>query len=844
MMSITGNTVTSLSNANEASSAQWGLRMYVNQQGGRYQYLAQNTTSGLGLPTSVTQNVGEQILWEGGGPQYIGNPTTTSSTTLNFSSTTAGINFGNGRYYAVVIEGKGVGQVRRITGQTSVGSGMSLTLDSAFSVAVDQTSVIQLLTLATDCVVYNNSLTGIAENVTRNAYIGPAGVMLFGGTFNIVVDQNTLTNIRLGISIWSLTATPTSGPNQYATSSFNMVSNNTIIGSLYSMIDETEGGAAPSTNPTSDEISTNFGNVFRGNIVQSAVGDGFDVAFVGNTMTSVPDQTIGNLVVEHNTFVGAQVGMDFTVSTRTDYRGMPATGPLLNNSLIYKNSMQQNNTSATAAPAAGSKGMIIGDSQSPTLIGNTITGFQTTYSDGTPIAVTATGTPNTYTFTLTPRDIDRKGGSFNYWVDWDNNGTWEQIVPGALYVTAGNVATFTHTFTTTGMDTVTFMIATFQDVYSWTWQETLNLSSPSTINPSASLLNLAVVATPTSTNLQYSFTLVTTTLLPVSNQYIYAFDWNNDGTYDQGNFGTNTDTVVHTFAAAGPTTFTMTVVDASGNSFSEQMTIDPGTRNVYFEGSNRADAVSFVESTPGVVTTNLTEVGGFVLATPTSVTASNITGGVVADGNDGPDDLDAGGLVTLAATLIGGTGSDTLIGGPQADALWGGGPTGTMNFADASNAIIGGGGTDTIWTGTSTDVVIASVISSNNNFVQSMSAFTTESSSINGATGTVVVGPPIPNLVTLGPSTSTPSLAAVPFVGPSLPSSTPSSQPSSSRILKIGTPVMTSLSRNPTGTASIQISSSGNTSLPLNSAVVDAAVIDLHVPEDEMDPLSEWLLLD
>ena len=841
-LSITGNTARSESTADASRTAQWGLRLFVNQQGGRYQYLGKNTTYNIGLPTSTDGNVGEQILWEGGGPQYIGSPTTTSNTVLTFNTTTANIDFGNGRYYAVVVQGKGVGQVRRIVSEVNVGSGMNLTVDSPFAVAVDQTSVIQLLTLATQSVVYGNNLNGLTENVTRDTYIGPAGVMLFGGTNNILVEQNTLTNIRLGISVWSLMSPRTSAPNQYETSTFNVVANNTIVGSRYAMMIEVGSGAGVTTDALGRDRRTLSGNVFRGNSVQNALSSGFDVAFIGNSMTSVPDQTIDNLVVERNTFVGLPVGMNLAQTTRVDYRGIVTTAPILHDSLIYKNTMQQTAGSTTSRPP-GSKGIIIGDAETPTLVSNSIIGFESTYTDTIPLYVSATGTPNTYAFTFSPRDVDRKGGNFSYWIDWDNNGTWDPINTGAVQQTiAGGVAIFTHTYATAGNISLRFMIVSTGDVNNYVWTVNLNLNSTTNIKPLAKMVSTALLAGPTSNYLEYAFTFNTNTLLAKSAIYTYAFDWNNDGSYEDSRYGIDNITITKKFAAAGLTSVGYSVADTAGNKTTGKLTLDPGIRSVYYEGSEREDWVSFTEIYPGVVRADMTRVGGRDLATPTSLSYGNILGGVYVDGNGGPDYLNAGGLTTRSATITGGAGSDTIVGGLQNDSLWGDGPAGAVKTADASNAISGGAGSDSIWTGTSTDVVVASPTSTiqlANAFYYVASGLSSTTAAKSGLAITATVITANGTLLNLGSVTAAGDTANVSVAPKSTTSTASKSAAPTSTTTVTGTPVITSSTRTSSG-------SSGGALTPANvdAAVLDLGIADDHEMEEYLDVMVAELALD
>lgn len=85
-----------------------------------------------------------------------------------------------------------------------------------------------------------------------------------------------------------------------------------------------------------------------------------------------------------------------------------------------------------------------------------------------------------------------------------------------------------------------------------------------------------------------------------------------------------------------------------------------------------------------------------------------------ADAGDGDDQLFAGGLVTITATLAGGTGDDRLLGGARDDTLnlgagddggFGGGGNDTVNGDDGQDSLGGGDGNDSVNGGSGDDGV-------------------------------------------------------------------------------------------------------------------------------------------
>lgn len=694
-LSITGSTSRSMSIADATSTANWGLRLFVNGHGGRLQYLAHNTTLELGMPPGAAVNLGEHILWEGSAPVLLAKPNSWSTTTLTFNQN-ATADFSTGRYYAVVIQGQGLGQSRRILNRVGSGTTTTLTLESSFGVPIDGSSLLQILWVAEKAVVYKNDLRGIVENVARDDYIGSAGVMLFGGTSNIIVDQNTLTDLRLPISVWGLSRT--NSVLEFEPSIFNVVSNNVITGSRYGIVVYSGGGVIPGTDPSLLEKSTLTGNVFRDNTVSGGMESAFDLYYIWSAENLAQGQMIDNIVIEHNTFTNVPVGINLAFSTRVDYRGVMSGAPVVRDALIYKNTIQHK-TSPLATPDAGSKGIIVGTNQSPTLIGNSVVGFQTAYVDGVPISIQATGSPGEYAITLTARDLDRKSGDFEVQADWDGNGTWDDITPGVKVVAGGRVITILHTFTGSGTIMPKFRIYPSLDVYPHEYQVTLDLGTPAP-RRQLSPVSVVLIAGPTANALEYSITLAGADLFGNSDPWTFGIDWNLDGDYndaDETRTGAGPMTWNHTFASASPAAIRYRLMDAAGRTFQSTLVIGPGDRNVYFIGSEREDHVAFTETSPGTIKVELKRLAGS--AVPYSYTFANVTGAILAYGQGGADLLRASGVTTRIVQLVGGLDSDTLFGGAKNDILWGGGPAGSLTFKDTRNAIDGGAGTDTIYSG-------------------------------------------------------------------------------------------------------------------------------------------------
>lgn len=700
-MSVTNSTARSESTAEAHRTAKWGLRLFVGAQDGRHEYLARNTTSQLGLPPGSSAHLGEQILWEGSNPEFMASPLNSTASTVTFNKPANSTNLGNGQYSIVVVQGRGLGQTRRIVSQSSTASTTTLTLEAPLDVSLDATSRVQVLMMKQRSVVYGNSLNGIVENATRPTSNGSAGIMFFGGVTDMIVERNTLTNIRLPISIWSLTRVANGVP-MFEPAMFSFVANNTVNQGRFGVVVYAAYTFTPQTDPTSREASPLAGTVVRANTVQNGLVSGFDVVFIRQSADQPTSQVVDALVLEHNRFVNLPVAINFSFAMMTNYQGFTTSGAVVRNALVYKNYLQHK-SSATATPSAGSKGIVVGPDQSVDLKANGIVGFETPYADSVPITVRPTGVPNQYAFTMTGRDVDRSGAEFVYRVDWDANGVWDEIVPGSTTVLAGGAYTVVRTFASTSPVAPRFQIRLGAGGANYNWNVPLDLGRSQPRAPFSPISAVLVVG-PTATSREFTFTLAANNLLG-SGAMIFSIDWNGDGDFedaDESKVAVGAATWTHRFSAGGSRTIRYRVVDEAGNAFESALTLDPNQRIVHFVGSNREDWATFREPSLGRVVVDVRRLGG----RQSSISLTfNSAAGVAAYGNDGADWIDASGLTTRPATIWGGAGADSLVGGAGDDVIYGGAPAGLMLTADAPNAIAGGAGNNAIYAGTASDVV-------------------------------------------------------------------------------------------------------------------------------------------
>jgi hypothetical protein len=701
-MALTNSSARSESTAESHRTAKWGLRLFVGAQDGRHEYIARNTTSQMGLPPGNNAHLGEQILWEGSNPEFMASPSASTGSTVTFTKPASATNLGNGQYSIVVVQGRGLGQTRRIVSQSSTATTTTLTLDAPLDVSLDGTSRVQVLMMKQRSVVFGNSLNGIAENATRSTSNGSAGIMFFGGVTDMIVERNTLTNIRLPISIWSLTRVANDAP-MFEPSMFSFVANNTINQGRFGVVVYAAYTFTPQTDATSREASPLAGTVVRGNTVQNGLISGFDVLFIRQGADQPTSQVVDGLVLEHNRFVHLPVAINFSFAMITNYQGFTTSGAVVRNSLVYKNYLQHK-SSATAAPTPGSKGVVVGPGQSVGLKANTVVGFDAPYADSVPVSVRPTGVPNQYAFTITGRDVDRSGTEFVYRVDWDANGVWDEIAPGSTSVLAGGAYTVVRTFASANPVAPRFQIRLGAGGAHYNWNVPLDFGR----NPPRadfSPISAALIVGPTATSREFTFTLAANNLFG-ARAMNFAIDWNGDGDFDdagESKAAVGAASWTHRFAAGGVQTIRYRVVDEAGNAFESALTLDPNQRNVHFVGSNREDWATFREPSTGRVVVDVRRLGG----RESSISlAFNSVAGVVAYGDDGPDWIDASGLTTRPATIWGGTGADSLVGGGGDDVIYGGAPAGMLSTADAPNAISGGPGNNAIFPGSGTDVVI------------------------------------------------------------------------------------------------------------------------------------------
>ncbi len=162
--------------------------------------------------------------------------------------------FGGAGYEAVIVAGDGVGEHVQITGYNAA-TGV-ITLAGSWPVIPDASSVITLGEVFDGIVVYQNHIQG--KGITNTA---SAGVEVWGGGMNVIVDSNTMSNLRYGVMDYALDQSGKVDPSY-----FNLIQNNTITNVQTGMIIENDS--------TSGQIGM-LGTIVRDDQVNNAASQGF-----------------------------------------------------------------------------------------------------------------------------------------------------------------------------------------------------------------------------------------------------------------------------------------------------------------------------------------------------------------------------------------------------------------------------------------------------------------------------------------------------------------------------------------------------------------------------------------
>lgn len=356
-ISVTNTTAQDYDNTQQDGWAQ-GRFLYGASTWGsnRNFYVGDNTTNALAVrPGYANQNAGEQLLWENG-TKYSGTPAFATQTTVTFGGNVFFQDAGllNGSYDAVIVNGAGLGQHRKITGR----AGSTITVSPAWNIPPDTTSTVIIAGVISQCAVYHNALQGKSDYATRDTASG--GIQPFGNSYDFVADNNTISQVRTGIAAWGMSAID-QDPANITCAYFNYVANNTIHNCLNGIIGISQAwGGWPVAAPYPG--ITFLGNTCVGNTVDSVADSGFaEMA----ALTPIGDQLDLNMF-DQNTVTNTPAAINLDPSSH------------INNAILYKN-----NLSLGSAIAPGSVGVSLATSATSALRQNKYIGFEKTYG-GTP----------------------------------------------------------------------------------------------------------------------------------------------------------------------------------------------------------------------------------------------------------------------------------------------------------------------------------------------------------------------------------------------------------------------------------------------------------------------------
>jgi hypothetical protein len=346
-------------NANDGSGPTWGWsrgRFILGQADAasiKDGYIGDNITYNLcGRTTGLDS---EQVSFTLNNFAYRGTPTTATATTVTFSDLATDYT----NYEAIIVQGKGLGQHRTITGWNS--GTKTITLDKAWNVIPDATSAVNIQRVSMRAAIYHNTLDGVSPVVDSPS---TQGLVVGAGCYDIVADYNTLSDLRYGINTGAGAKTDVS-PNLTLPAYFNLFTRNTITNNKYAVYSSVGGFASAGV----DGGTALFGQVFRDNTITTPALYALQLVSSWNGAGEAMQMNI----YEGNTGTNIPIAFDCTPGTYD---------ALIDNTLFYKNNFDR----GTAA-LVGSKGINFATGQAPDLRENSWTNFETTYAGTLPGAI-------------------------------------------------------------------------------------------------------------------------------------------------------------------------------------------------------------------------------------------------------------------------------------------------------------------------------------------------------------------------------------------------------------------------------------------------------------------------
>ncbi len=300
----------------------------------------------------IDDNSGEQLLAEGYKTTKTGTISSGTTTNVILSTASDASSAYSGRLLFIT-GGTGMGQARRIeSGDSGTGE---VVVREAFLVAPDSSSTYAIAIGAMSYTVYNNIIEGRAD--TLGAEHRATTSVQMSASSGMVFESNSLTNMRNAIRLYGYAADEFSSVDSPAPNYFSRAYNNSVDGTArgfrISVYDHKTYGPS---NPLAPGDHFALGNVIQ-----------------RNTMTGITTESAYGLLDEHaEDAAGLNVFALNTVGGFTTLEGESATPFSISDdtgdTLVYKNVF------------TGHGGIDAVDTAEVTLIGNTWTGFNETYT--------------------------------------------------------------------------------------------------------------------------------------------------------------------------------------------------------------------------------------------------------------------------------------------------------------------------------------------------------------------------------------------------------------------------------------------------------------------------------
>lgn len=352
-ISITNSTCQDYNNSDPNNGAGWGKGRFFCATGnfgsGGSTYIGNNATYDLSVRENdaVDQNSGEQFLWEGFSAKWSGSVTSSTLTSTKLSGFSLSVDEPK---IAVITKGTGLGQSRRIISA----NGSAITLDAPWNLAPDETSIIAVGHFADRIVMYKNYIDGKAYAASSPNFTASSGIQPYGGVFNFIADQNTISEVRAGIANWSTQHSFGIDPNY-----FSLYANNEINGCRWAIQNGLDMNRSVET--------ALLGSMFRKNNINTTLQSG-----IVNTIMRTSTPVLENFVYEHNEFTNVRTAF----STGGDVglpNGFSSSGDGIATQIFYKNNFS---SGSGLAAIAVTKRMALRE--------NTFSGFSVDYSGSLP----------------------------------------------------------------------------------------------------------------------------------------------------------------------------------------------------------------------------------------------------------------------------------------------------------------------------------------------------------------------------------------------------------------------------------------------------------------------------